>query len=173
LRGTQGKKRYAILSKPFNVDVDLQCLVDAPTVAEMSVYITKCLVAGMEPHERDLLLKNQKEEKSDRNTEWSYLVPIQPGSHRPIFVCPGGVGGGGGEFFVYARLAHHVGPAYPFYGLRPRSADGKEASHATIEEMARDYLAEIRSLQAEGPYTVLGECGGGLIAYEIAQQLRS
>jgi len=39
--------------------------------------------------------------------------------------------------------------------------------------MARDYLAEIRSLQAEGPYTVLGECGGGLIAYEIAQQLRS
>ena len=39
--------------------------------------------------------------------------------------------------------------------------------------MARDYLTEIRSLQAEGPYTVLGECGGGLIAYEIAQQLRN
>ena len=123
----QAMRIMARIRKTFNVDVDLQCLVDAPTVAEMSVYITRFLVAGMEPHERDLLLKNQKEEKTDRNTEWTYLVPIQPGSHRPIFVCPGGVGGGEGEFFVYARLAHHVGPEYPFYGLRPRSAEGKEA----------------------------------------------
>jgi len=39
--------------------------------------------------------------------------------------------------------------------------------------MVHAYLAEIQSLQAEGPYTILGECGGGIIAYEIAQQLQS
>ena len=103
----------------------------------------------MEPLERSILLKDPDDEIRDRDRKWSYLVQIQPGSHRPIFVLPGGVGGGGGEFFVYARLASHVGPEYPFYGLRARSAEGIARSHRTIEAMARDYLTEIRSLQAK------------------------
>ena len=89
-----------------------------------------------------------------------------------MFFIPGGIAGEG-ELFVAARLAHHVGPGYPFYALKARSAEGKEPSPDSVEEIASDCLKEIRSRQPEGPYTVLGDCAGGVIAYEIAQQLRA
>src|SRR5579864_8713298 len=37
--------------------------------------------------------------------------------------------------------------------------------------MAADYLAEIRTLQPEGPYFIGGFCYGGLLALEVAHQL--
>ena len=37
--------------------------------------------------------------------------------------------------------------------------------------MARHYIAEIRALRPQGPYVVVGVCTGGLVAYEMAQQL--
>jgi thioesterase domain-containing protein len=40
-----------------------------------------------------------------------------------------------------------------------------------VPEMARHYIAEIRTVRPHGPYVVLGICTGGLIAYEMAQQL--
>ena len=37
--------------------------------------------------------------------------------------------------------------------------------------MAAHYIEEIRTLQPEGPYFIGGHCIGGLIAFEMAQQL--
>ena len=42
----------------------------------------------------------------------------------------------------------------------------------TIEEMAADYLRQIRAVQSQGPYFIGGYSFGGLVAYEMAQQLR-
>ncbi len=41
----------------------------------------------------------------------------------------------------------------------------------SVPEMASHYIAQIRSVRPNGPYIVLGSCTGGLIAYEMAQQL--
>src|SRR5690606_5152771 len=43
--------------------------------------------------------------------------------------------------------------------------------HETFEEMANDYLAEIRMVQPHGPYLLAGFSGGGITAYEMARQL--
>src|SRR5262249_18534753 len=59
----------------------------------------------------------------------------------------------------------------PFYGLRPHGLDGQRAP-TTIEDMAADYIKEIQSLQSEGPYFLGGYSLGGIVAFEIAQQLR-
>ena len=88
-----------------------------------------------------------------------------------MFFLPGGLGGDY-EFLVYARLTHFVSENFAFYGLRARSADGTEYPHHDVEEMAADYLREIRMVQPEGPYFIVGNCIGGIVAYEIAQQLR-
>ena len=40
-----------------------------------------------------------------------------------------------------------------------------------VEESAAAHLATIKRLQPSGPYRVGGECIGGVIAYEVAQQL--
>ena len=38
--------------------------------------------------------------------------------------------------------------------------------------MAADYLKQIRGVQPQGPYLIGGFSFGGLVAYEMAQQLR-
>jgi thioesterase domain-containing protein/acyl carrier protein len=99
---------------------------------------------------------------------WQSLVAIQPsGTAIPIFMVPGV----GGNVLVFAQLAKLLGLDQPFYGLQARGLDGKETPFTSVPEMARHYIAEIRTVRPHGPYIVLGICTGGLIAYEMAQQL--
>lgn len=100
---------------------------------------------------------------------WSSLVPIQPCGSKPPFFCVHGVGGNVLGLHVLARL---MAPDQPFYGLQAQGLDGKSPCLPTIEEMAAYYIAQIRSVQPEGPYFLGGYSLGGLIAYEMAQQLR-
>ena len=58
------------------------------------------------------------------------------------------------------------------YGLQPQGLDGKRAPHTSIQEMAKHYLKEIRTVQPEGPYYLGEVCLGGIVAFEMAQQLR-
>jgi thioesterase domain-containing protein len=99
---------------------------------------------------------------------WSSLVPIQPVGSQPPFFCIHGVGGNVVGFY---ELGRHMGPDYPFYGLQSQGLDGKHTCHARVEEMAAHYLNEIRTLQPQGPYFFGGFSFGGLVAYEMAQQL--
>jgi thioesterase domain-containing protein len=66
-----------------------------------------------------------------------------------------------------------MGPDYPFYGLQSQGLDGTRPCHKTIEEMALHYIHEIRSVQPNGPYFFGGFSFGGLVAYEMARQLRA
>ena len=99
---------------------------------------------------------------------WSSLVPLQPqGSKPPIFL----VHGWGGDVYGYLKLAKLLPPDQPSYGIQAVGLDGKATRHITIEEMAAHYVKEIISFQLDGPVYLAGYSMGGLIAYEIAQQL--
>ena len=107
-------------------------------------------------------------QQKEWSAPWSSLVPIQPnGSKRPLF-CIHAVGG---NVLSYQVVAHYLGQDQPVYGLQSRGLDGKSQPHTTIEEMARDYIKEIRSVQPKGPYCLTGHSFGGIVAFEIAQQL--
>jgi thioesterase domain-containing protein len=43
---------------------------------------------------------------------------------------------------------------------------------SSVEEMARDYVVEIQMVQPKGPYCIGGFSFGGLLAFEVAQQLK-
>jgi len=88
----------------------------------------------------------------------------------PLFLVPGGHGGMA-EMTLYARMLSHVAREQAVYGLLARGFDGCLPPHASVEEMAADYVDEMRRCQPHGPYTIAGECVGGLIAFEIAQRL--
>jgi amino acid adenylation domain-containing protein len=100
-----------------------------------------------------------------------------PQQHKPlrlqktVFLIPGG-DGGKDELIKLARLFHFVGRDQPVHGIQTRGIDGKEKPHTQIEAMALDYIQEIRSIQPHGPYLLVGECIGALVAYEVAQQLQ-
>jgi thioesterase domain-containing protein len=49
--------------------------------------------------------------------------------------------------------------------------NGIEPCHTRVEDMAADYLSEIRTVQPHGPYHIGGFSFGGLVAFEMAQQL--
>ena len=73
----------------------------------------------------------------------------------------------------FRDLSLAMGRSQPFYGLQARGIDGILRPHETIEEMATAYLPEVRALQPHGPYVFGGYSGGGLVAFEMAQQDRS
>ncbi|KYC36562.1 non-ribosomal peptide synthetase [Scytonema hofmannii PCC 7110] len=111
------------------------------------------------------ILSQYKEEELVR---WSCLVPIQPEGSKPPLFCIHPLGG---EILCYYSLAQHLGLDRPFYGIQPQGIDGKLPFLRKIEDMAALYIREIQSIQPQGPYFLSGYSLGGIIAYEMAQQL--
>lgn len=96
------------------------------------------------------------------------LIPIQKnGSRRPFFYMH--VHWIGGAFYSFT-LAHDLGANQPLYVIDPYKLDNLPVP-STIEAMAAAYIQAIRAVQPEGPYLLGGFCAGGLLAYEVAQQL--
>ncbi len=108
-------------------------------------------------------------QEADRPRQWSPLVPIQPaGTLQPIFwVHPVG-----GNVFRYLHLARQLGTNQPFYAFQARGVEGSETPNTRIEAMAAEYIAALRSIQPSGPYRLGGWSMGGVVAFEMAQQLR-
>ncbi|MFZ0732910.1 MAG: amino acid adenylation domain-containing protein [Candidatus Sulfotelmatobacter sp.] len=104
------------------------------------------------------------------SSSWSSLVALQPQGTRPPFFCVHGVGG---NVLGFRDLVRHLGGDQPFYALQPRGLDGKQECLTSVPEMAARYLKEIRGVQSEGPYRIGGYSFGGLVAYEMAQMLRT
>lgn len=92
----------------------------------------------------------------------------RPGRPRLYFVH----GVGGGMFWGYANLARYLGGEQPVYAFQSRGMDG-EPELSTIEEIAAAYVADLLAHQPEGPYLLGGYCFGGIVAYEMARQLRA
>ena len=146
------------LRKAFHADLPVRLLFEWPTVAGLAERIHDVC----QPQVR----LNWSGSAAGRS-----LTPIQPlGSRQPFYLIPGGVGSDD-EFLVYARMARHLGMDQPFYGMKARGTNGREKGHTDVVTMAADYLREIRQVQPEGPYLLVGECIGGIVAYEMAQQL--
>ena len=106
-----------------------------------------------------------------RRGAWSPLVQIQAGggAERPAFFC---VHGAGATSSTSATWPFASAPDQPFFGLQARGVDGKLTPLTRVEEMAALYLSEIRRVQPHGPYLLGGYSGGGVIAFEMARQLR-
>ena len=98
------------------------------------------------------------------------LLPIQAGGSRPPLFC---VHPAGGLSWSYMPLARHVPPDYPIYAVQDRGLNGESELYRSIREMSEDHVEQIRSVQAAGPYYLLGWSFGGIVAHEIASQLQA
>jgi thioesterase domain-containing protein len=98
------------------------------------------------------------------------IVAIQErATGKPIAFVHGDVRGGG---WYCRRLAPLAAPESPFY-LLPTIGVDSELLPWTIESMASIHVDELQKVQPHGPYTLAGFCSGGLIAFEMARQLRA
>jgi thioesterase domain-containing protein/acyl carrier protein len=113
-------------------------------------------------------LANHLREDSDTSKPWSALVAIQPEGSKPPLFC---VHAAGANVLIYRPLSRHLGNDQPVYALQAQGLDGRARPLTRVEDMAALYIREMRALQPEGPYFLLGASFGGLVIYEMAQQL--
>jgi thioesterase domain-containing protein len=66
----------------------------------------------------------------------------------------------------------HLGPDYPIYAVQAASLARPEPRPASVEQMAADYIDQIRLVQAVGPYCLLGWSFGGMVAHAVATELQ-
>jgi amino acid adenylation domain-containing protein len=95
------------------------------------------------------------------------LVEIKGGGPRCLFF----VFDGFGEIIPYLTLARRMPPGYAVYGILPNRLPRIPLAHASIPEMAKHCVAQMRRRQPHGPYTIGGLCSGGVIAFAAAAQL--
>ncbi len=79
----------------------------------------------------------------------------------------------GGNVICYALLASYLGKDHPFYGLESPDLYGDSEPLTRIEDMAKCYIEALQEVQPQGPYYLGGWSFGGIIAWEIAQQLQA
>jgi amino acid adenylation domain-containing protein len=102
---------------------------------------------------------------------WQSLVEMKPGSPNktPLF-CMHAIWG---NILFYRNFTNYIEADRPVYGLQSKGLDGQQTPCTSIPEMAANYIQEIQSIQPQGPYLLLGYSLGGLVAFEIAQQLQA
>ncbi|MBV9791241.1 MAG: alpha/beta fold hydrolase, partial [Chloroflexi bacterium] len=144
----------ARLHERFQVAVPMRSIFETPTVAELAETIDA--------------LRGPSAEHAPAVP--ASLVRLQPhGNKRPFFCIhpSGGIGA------CYAGLARLLDPDQPFYAVEALGVDGTQLPRTSIQDMARAYIQDIRTVQPEGPYLLGGWSMGGSIAFEMAQQLKA
>lgn len=159
---------FAMVKKAFQVEFPISILFEAPTIEACAALVKDATGWSESGAPTDGAAKKPSAPKR----RYTHLVPMHPGdggSRPPFFL----VAGMFGNVLNLRHLAHLLGTERPFYGLQAKGLYGGDAPHETFEEMARDYIAEMRTVQPRGPYYLGGFSGGGYTALEIAKQLRA
>ena len=127
----------------FNKDINLGSIYQSPTIAELAVELFK-----------------------DQQNAFFSLTPIQTqGSRPPLFSI---------HTISLLDLPQRLGKDQPLYFLRygmAATASAEKIYLPSMEELAAHYISEMRQVQPQGPYYIMGFSFGGLIAYEMARQL--
>jgi len=108
------------------------------------------------------------EDRRQAERNWSPVVSVRTtGSNPPFF----GVHGLEGGVLFWRDMFEYLPDNQPFYAIQAQGVDGLLPALTSIEEMSRLYIDEIRKIQPHGPYHLGGYSMGGVIAYEMGQQL--
>lgn len=99
---------------------------------------------------------------------WDSLVPIKPkGSKTPLYI----IHGAGLNVMIFQALAKNMDDEQPVFGIQAKGLNGIDKPLETVEEIAAYYIETIKKCNPQGPYSLAGYSYGGIIAYEMTQQL--
>lgn len=127
----------------FQLELGIRSLFEAPSVAALA----------------------QRISQAQPENSFAILLPLQPKGERAPLFCIHPAGGLG---WPYAGLIRHLPGDQPLYALQARSLSQRETCPESVDEMAADYLRQIRAVQPQGPYHLLGWSFGGHIAHAMA-----
>jgi amino acid adenylation domain-containing protein len=146
------------LNKTFQIPLSAPILIQKPTVAELADHIQRCCDIRFALDDKGVPVVNN-----------SPLVMIQRGSTPQVPLLM--VHPIGGEVFFYRDLARNLGFQQPLYAFQAPSLSGAEEPMQSVYALAERYIAELKKAGFKPPYLLGGSSFGGLVAYEMAQQL--
>jgi phthiocerol/phenolphthiocerol synthesis type-I polyketide synthase E len=115
-----------------------------------------------------LLLANKSEGSPDTKSSkktMDQIYCLQPNGDKPPL------------FVIYADKTllfeeEYFGTDRPVYAFVWPGSDGEKTDMVSVEEIASNYVKQIKNFRPNGPYYICGFSFGGLITYEIAIQLQ-
>ncbi len=142
---------FSEIEQVWGKHLPLAILFQAQTVEELAVFLRPKQATKVKP--------------------WKSLVRMKSGdpTKPPLFF----IHAIWGNILFYRNFSPYLETDRPIYGLQAQGLDGNQKPLTSIVEMATNYINEIQSVQPQGPYLLLGFSFGGLIAFEIAQQLHN
>jgi thioesterase domain-containing protein len=99
----------------------------------------------------------------------SAIVPLRAeGTKPPLFL----IHGVDGTLRPFQDLVRRLEPDQPIYGVLSQAFLREPIALMSVEELAAYYIKAVQAVRPRGPYHFLGYSFGGLVAFEIARQLR-
>ncbi|TRX50037.1 AMP-binding protein, partial [Fulvivirga sp. M361] len=135
------------VSRQLNFDVPLATIFQYPTIHGFSQQLSKFEKYRDDFDEFTILLKRAKSMKN--------LFIIHDGS---------------GELYGYRELTSLIDDIN-IWGLKYPAANKLAPESPGLSEMASTYIARMKKVQPNGPYTLLGWSLGGVLGIEIVKQL--
>lgn len=176
-------KLVAKLNQSLHTDLSIRQFLSAPTIAEIAELLERV------PSKEDTVNPEPEPSIYDKGREKSKDMPsyqpkIAPSSlelpsslirlkngdtkQTPIFL----VHPIDGYVYFYRDLVSTMKSERSVYGFQARGLEGECSPFTTIEEMAAQYIRDMGKIQKSGPYIIGGFSFGGIVAFEIAHQLR-
>ncbi|MEI1422792.1 amino acid adenylation domain-containing protein [Bacillus cabrialesii] len=135
------------IREALGVELSIGILFEAPTVAGLA----------------------ERLEMGSSQSALDVLLPLRTSGDKPPLFC---VHPAGGLSWCYAGLMTNIGTDYPIYGLQARGIGQRDELPKTLDDMAADYIEQIRTIQPKGPYHLLGWSLGGNVVQAMATQLQ-
>jgi len=142
----------ALFPEHLQVELPLGSVFEAATIADLAVLVERLSSASLDPIGVMLALRT-----------------VSKNAHRPLF-C---IHPMAGISLGFSSLLRHLDPSMPVYGLQARGLRSGEQLPDSIEQIAADYLTEIRHVQPDGPYRLVGRSLGGLIGHAIVDRMQA
>ncbi|MGW1031999.1 amino acid adenylation domain-containing protein [Streptomyces antibioticus] len=132
------------ISGALDVEVDVRTLFEAPTPALLA-------------------------ERIDAADDTGPMVTLRRGGDRPALFCaPPSLG----LSWCYAGLLRGLPEDVGLYGLQARGLDGAGPLPDSLAAWALEAVDQIRAVQPQGPYHLLGYSTGGNVAHAVATALQ-
>ncbi len=150
----------AKLNKQFHTTFSVNDLLANPTVGALAQLISA-----------NALNTNHDSPNTSVAVNTFYpLIPLLQGQagQTPLFL----VHPAGGNLFIYKDLIKRIANDQPIYGFEALGLQEDNKVELSIEDMASSYLDALLRFKPQGDYQLGGASSGGMVAFEMAQQLR-